>query len=53
MRKEIGLSVPYRKINTGPLSKADIETLALTMEYMRYPVVLHLTLWNNSRRAIV
>lgn len=33
-RKPVGLSVPYRKINTGPLSKADIETLALTMEYL-------------------
>jgi len=33
-RKPIGISVPYRRVNAGPLSKADIETLALTMEYL-------------------
>jgi hypothetical protein len=34
MRKEIGITVPYRRVDAGPLSKADIETLALTMEYL-------------------
>lgn len=33
-RKEIGLSVPYRKVDGPPLTNADVETLAVTMSYL-------------------
>jgi hypothetical protein len=32
MRKEIGITVPYRKVNTMP--NEDIEVLAVTMSYL-------------------